>query len=81
MSKPTVDDLKRWALRHFREMLRSQRLSEQFQRWADGELGRDYIFNIEMQLNDETANFFENPDNRKKLKAERLANEPEGVAR
>lgn len=80
MSKPTVDDLKRWALRHFREMLRSQRLTEQFQRWADGELGRDYLFNIEMRLNDDTANFFEDQDNRKKLKAERLADEPEHVA-
>lgn len=81
MSKPTVDDLKRWALRKFRERLRGRRLSEQFERWVSGEMGRDYTFQIEMTLDDDTARFFNDPANREKLRAEHLADEVGGAQR
>lgn len=75
MAAPTdirVEDLKAWAMVRFREMLRGARLTGQFQRWADGEIGKNYMFKIEMVLNDEAADFVRSPANRAKLDAEKL---------
>ncbi|HUU59117.1 MAG TPA: hypothetical protein VMZ50_06205 [Phycisphaerae bacterium] len=72
MAVPTdirVEDLKAWARIRFDEMLRGERLTSQFQRWADGELGRDYMFKIEMVLNDEVAGFVREASNRPKIDA------------
>jgi hypothetical protein len=71
-----VDDLKRWALQEFRKMLHGARLTEQFERWAKGELGRDYTFMIEMTLNDATESFVNDARNRAALSAERLDLDP-----
>lgn len=67
-----TEDLKRWAMIKFRAMLRGKKLTEQFERWAVGELGRDYLFRVELRLNDEAATFVSDSANRAQLDAERL---------
>lgn len=74
MGMPTdisVSDLKAWARMHFEERLRGERLTAQFERWASGELGQDYMFQIDMRLNDAVAAFIRDPANRAKLDAAR----------
>lgn len=72
--QPTADEIekaKKWALIHFREMLRGVRLTEQMTRWLSGELPA-YRFNVEIALDDKAKRFITDPKNAEKLGKETL---------
>lgn len=72
VSPDQLDKAKKWALMKFREMLRGQRVTEQFKRYLSGELGPEYRFNVEMVVNDEMYKFIGDPKNAERLSKETL---------
>lgn len=73
VSPEEINQFKRWALMKFREILRGARVTEQIRRWASGEMGPEYRFQVDIALNDETRTFIENPENKARLEKELLA--------
>ena len=71
VSEEEVRKYKQWALIRFRKMLRGERISDQIKRWASGEMGPEYRFQIEFSFDDEAANFVGDPRNKTVLDKER----------
>lgn len=72
ISAEEINKYKKWALIQFRRMLRGNRITEQIQRWAVGELGPEYRFQIEFVFNDEAANFVNDPRNAQAFSQEKI---------
>ena len=72
VSEAELQKYKQWALIQFRKMLRGNRITDQIKRWATGELGAEYRFQIEFAFNEEAANFVNDPRNSEVLGAERI---------
>lgn len=72
VSEAEIRKYKQWALIQFRKMLRGNRITEQVRRWATGELGAEYRFQIEFAFNEEAANFVNDPRNVEVLGSERI---------